>query len=174
MFYKKLMIKIIRAEKKHAGEILRISKNAFTIYKNELHAEVNLKALSETETDVISDIENNIVFAAVENGEIKGSVRIKKLTDGLAYIYRFAVNPDDQNLGVGGELINAAVNECAKLGFAAAALHTNSKYYKLARYYYGKEFYVHSTTDNLGYIRALFVKELKENAKVDLSPAFAL
>ena len=40
----------------------------------------------------------------------------------------------------------------------------------LARYYYGKGFYVHSTTTDHGYIRALFVKELK-HTPVDLTPA---
>ena len=68
--------------------------------------------------------------------------------------------------------IETAIEECLLADFAAIAQHNNTKYYKLARYYYGKGFYVHSTTTDHGYIRALFVKELK-HTPVDLTPAFA-
>ena len=69
--------------------------------------------------------------------------------------------------------MDAAVKYATDNGARAIALHTNSKYYKLARYYYGKQFYVHSTSFDRGYVRALFVLELSEGG-VDLSPAFLL
>lgn len=168
-----MIIQILRATPSDVKDILNITKLAFSVYKNELDTNINVKALSETEQDVAFDIENNTVFVAKFNEKLLGSIRIKKLTDDLAYIYRFAVHPSENNNGVGTELLNYALEECIKMDIAAAALHTNAKYFRLARYYYGKLFYVHSTDNSKGYIRALFVKELK-NKKVDLSKAFEL
>ena len=164
---------IERAKIEQAEEISRVTKEAFDIYREALHSskEVSLSALSESVGDVKRDIKNSMVFCACENGKVIGAIRVKALSGDLAYIYRFAVDPLETSGGVGSELLAAAVNFCAEEGFSAIALHTNSKYYKLARYYYGKEFYVHSTNLEKGYIRALFVKELNGKA-VDLSPAY--
>ena len=151
--------------------ILHITHLAFRIYKEETHADVQLSALTEDEEVVRSDIKNDEVFVAIQNRRIYGCIRVRKLSDDLAYIYRFAVDPDEHNAGVGTKLIEHAIEYCTEAGFAAIALHTNSKYFKLARYYYGRQFYVHSTDDSRGYIRALFVKELADR-KFDLSPAF--
>ena len=69
-------------------------------------------------------------------------------------------------------MLDAAIAYAKDNGAKAIALHTNSKYYRLARYYYGKQFYVHSTSFDRGYVRALFVLELTDDCGVDLSPAF--
>ena len=69
--------------------------------------------------------------------------------------------------------MDAVISDCKNDGIKAIALHTNSRYYKLARYYYGKRFFVHSTSTDKGYIRALFVKELSDES-CDVSPAFGL
>lgn len=166
------MSEITNALLTNIKEIHNITLLAFAVYQNELHADVRLKAMTESEEDIAEDIKNNHVYVAKQNGRVLGSIRIQKLTDELAYIYRFSVHPDEHNAGVGSELIEYAIAECERMNFSAIALHTNSKYFKLARYYYGRQFYVHSTTCDLGYIRALFVKELNEK-KVDLTKAFA-
>ena len=167
------MFKIKEATPEQAEEISAVTKEAFKIYHEELHSskEVRLSALTETAADVLNDIRNHTVLCATENGRVMGAIRVEALSADLAYIYRFAVNPSESNGGVGSELLAAAVKLCGELGFSAIALHTNSKYYKLARYYYGKEFYVHSTATGKGYIRALFIKDLNDKT-VDLSPAF--
>jgi hypothetical protein len=72
---------------------------------------------------------------------------------------------------VGSQLLSYAIEECEEMQVKAIALHTNTKYYQLARYYYGKGFFVHSTTFDRGYIRALFIKELAENQNYDITPA---
>jgi GNAT superfamily N-acetyltransferase len=151
--------------------IYKITKNAFALYKDNLHAEINLSALSETKKDILNDIKNNTVYAAEKNDVILGSLRIERLSDDVAYLYRFAVDTDERNKGVGKDLLSYAVEECEKLRYACIALHTNSKYYKLARYYYGMNFYVHSTDNSRGYIRALFIKELKDVTDIDISCA---
>ncbi|MDR2090095.1 MAG: GNAT family N-acetyltransferase [Clostridiales bacterium] len=166
------MIQILDASPKHVDEIYKITKSAFALYKDNLHTEANLLALSETKDDILRDIQKNSVYVAEKNGVILGCLRIARLSDDVAYLYRFAVDTNERNKGVGAELLSHAVEECKKAGYACIALHTNSKYYKLARYYYGMHFYVHSTDNSRGYIRALFIKELTDNDNIDLSCTF--
>ena len=155
-----------------AKEINRITKSAFLLYRDELHSAAPVYALQETDIDILDDIIHHFVYVAEEDGKILGAIRYCALSRELAYLYRFAVDPDINNVGIGSDILNFVLGECEAAGFSVAVLHTNSRYYKLARYYYGKQFFVHSTDDSKGYIRALFVKEIKPAAKYDLSPAF--
>lgn len=154
-----------------AEKINAITKKSFSLYRDELHSSAPVKALSETAETVEKDIKNNRVFVAEKDGEILGSIRYTKLSDELAYVYRFGVDPEINNTGIGSDLLKTVISECTAEHFKAIALHTNSKYYKLARYYYGKQFFVHSTSEAKGYIRALFIKELSSEP-YDISPAF--
>lgn len=158
------------AKPSQAQEINNLTLEAFTQYKEQLNDAVTVKALNETIEDVIFDINNNTVFVAQRDNKIIGSIRIEKLNNELAYIYRFSVTPKESGAGVGSQLISFAIEACREMGVKAITLHTNTKYYKLARYYYGKGFFVHSTTFDKGYIRALFVKELAVDA-YDISAA---
>ncbi|MCI8612739.1 MAG: GNAT family N-acetyltransferase [Clostridia bacterium] len=167
-------LKIRRAEKKDADKILAVTKAAFMLYSSELPSQQPVAALNESADDVIRDIEKHVVYVAEEDGRLVGAIRLKKLTGELAYVYRFGVSPLIGNTGVGSGLLAKVIDECTQEGFKAVALHTNSRYYKLARYYYGKQFFVHSTCFDKGYIRALFVKELKPDEKYDLSEAMKL
>lgn len=170
------MITIKKAQISDAIKILELTHKAFLVYQNALDEPVSfykVPALNEKIDNVLYDIKNNNVFLAFLDDKFVGSIRFKFLSDNLAYIYRFGVDPELNNNGVGSELINYVIEECTKKGYKAIALHTNSKYYKLAKYYYGREFYVHSTDFSKGYIRALFVKDLN-GGNIDLSPAFKL
>ncbi len=167
-------LKIRRAEKEDADKILAVTKAAFMLYSSELPSQQPVAALNESADDVIRDIEKHVVYVAEEDGRLVGAIRLKKLTGELAYVYRFGVSPLIGNTGVGSGLLAKVIDECTQEGFKAVALHTNSRYYKLARYYYGKQFFVHSTCFDKGYIRALFVKELKPDEKYDLSEAMKL
>ena len=166
------MITIRKAEPKDAPFINEVTRRAFKLYADELGPGSHVKALEEPDEVVLKDIaENYVIVADDENGKTQGSVRIKGISRDLAYLYRFGVNPKVRNGGVGSGLLQAAIDYCISNGYAAIALHTNAKYYNLARYYYGKRFYVHSTSTEKGYIRALFVKEL-DARKFDISPAY--
>ena len=166
-----MFLAIRQALETDAPEVLRLTKEAFSLYQDELHVKYEVKALKETIESTLSDIRENAVFVVERFGEICGAIRIRKLSDDLWYIYRFGVSPNISNTGLGSALLDAAVTYASNHGAKAVALHTNSKYYKLARYYYGKQFYVHSTSFDRGYVRALFVLELSDSG-VDLSPAF--
>ena len=163
---------IRRATDDDTDAVLKVTKESFSLYQEDLHVKYEVKALKETIETTLRDIRENAVFVVERFGKLVGAIRIKKLSDELWYIYRFGVSPDINNTGLGSALLDAAVMYARDNGAKAVALHTNSKYYRLARYYYGKQFYVHSTTFDRGYVRALFVLELEQNAGVDLSPAF--
>jgi N-acetylglutamate synthase-like GNAT family acetyltransferase len=120
--------------------------------------------------DIYKEMDQKMVYIATNNGIVLGSIRLEFVTPELGYISRFAVNPNEHNQGVGAGLLQKAIDKCRANDIIKVALHTNSKYYKLARYYYGKGFYVHSTTFDRGYIRALFIKDLIDNREVDLEP----
>lgn len=165
------MATIRKATPQDATKINEITRKAFTLYADELQKGSRVKALEEPQSAVLDDIREHNVFVAEEDGALMGSLRIKALSADLAYLYRFGVDPTIRNTGVGSDLLQAAIDDCRKAGFAAIALHTNAKYYTLARYYYGKQFYVHSTSTAKGYIRALFVKELDDRL-FDISPAY--
>lgn len=155
-------MKIVPAKIAHAKEINQLTLAAFKQYKDQLNDDVSVKALKETIEDVENDIKNHTVLVAMTHGNIIGSIRIEQLTEDLAYIYRFAVAPELNGTGVGSALLSYAIEECEEMKVKAISLHTNTKYFKLARYYYGKDFFVHSTTFDRGYIRALFIKELSK------------
>lgn len=158
------------ANEKDAAAINAVTHKAFRLYADELSPASRVKALEESDEAVIADIAHNKVIVAEEDGKILGSIRVKKLSPSLAYVFRFGVDPTVRNAGLGSKLLQAAIDYCESMHFAAITLHTNAKYYKLARYYYGKQFYVHSTSTEKGYIRALFVKELT-GEDFDISPA---
>lgn len=161
---------IRKATEADAARILEVTREAFTLYRSELSPGIEVTALTEGEKDVINDIKQHSVYVAEENGKLLGSIRYEALSAELAYIYRFGVLTDINNTGIGSELLSKVIEDCITEGFKAIALHTNSRYYKLARYYYGKQFFVHSTSFKKGYIRALFVKELR-GEDYDVSPA---
>ncbi len=152
--------------------INKLTTQAFKVYQNELNSATTVKALNETVSQVTYDITYNRVFVAEDNGKIVGSIRYSALSSELAYIFRFGVDPNISSTGVGSNLLKVALEEIQSNGFKAVALHTNAKYYKLARYYYGKKFFVHSTNTEKGYIRALFIKEFSDD--YDISPAYKM
>lgn len=166
------MVEIRKATLEDAEGIRDITKKAFVVYKDNVKtANAYFSALTETLEDITKELKEKTIFIAIRDNVVVGAIRLEFMTPELAYISRFAVNPNEHNQGVGAGLLQKALDECIEYDIIKVALHTNSKYYKLARYYYGKGFYVHSTTFDKGYIRALFIKDLVDNREVDLEPA---
>ena len=138
--------------------IMKITQQAFKQYIK--LAEIpDTDALHETREHVISDIENKYVYVAYINDVIVGSVRVEKINDDTAYLSRFAVSNDFQNQGIGKSIMSVFDQEMIKQGVRKVILHTAAKAFSLMRFYYGRGFYVHSTTRCKGYIRALMCKE---------------
>lgn len=150
-------------EVRHATEddiesIMNITKEAFLRY-SEITGTEKLDALMETYDDVMYDIENKIVLIALSDGEPVGCVRVEIRDDKTAVLTRFAVKVTCQNNGIGKSMMNHVDKIMNKYGVGSIELYTASKAASLIRFYYGRGFYVVSTDNERGYIRARLVKE---------------
>lgn len=155
-------ILLLRATEQDAPDVLDITRQAFDLYAQEVRKRESIAALYETLDDVISDIKNKYVYIAKIDGETVGSVRFTILEDGIAYLSRFSMRPDVQNLGIGGLLMEKVKIECAGLGVRAITLHTASKMRSTVSFYLKNGYYIHSISKDSDYIRAFMVNELVE------------
>ncbi len=120
----------------------------------------NIQALQETKEDIKNDIDNSLVLVAFMDGTPVGSVRVKiNYEDKTAYLSRFGVKINSQNNGVGKSLMNLVDIKMREMGIKKIMLHTGAKVSSLVKFYYGRGFYIDSTTKDRGYIRALLCKE---------------
>ncbi len=152
-----------------APEIHHIVQLAFAEYASLLGLAQPPKALLETTDDILRNMhDKRVLIGFVNLTKAIGSVRYD-ITDGIAYISRFAILPNWQQSGMGRALLNQVETECRQQGVKAIALHTGTKLMAQARFYYANGFYVHSTSQDHGYIRGLFIKELRTDQPLDLS-----
>jgi ribosomal protein S18 acetylase RimI-like enzyme len=150
---------IRRATAEDAKAIQTITKIAFKKYMEDTGLKGTMDALEETIEDIIEDINSKEVFVAFIDETPVGTIRLKINPDNTAYISRFGVNTDYHNIGIGKSLINLIDKVVKSKGIKRVTLHTASKYKDLIRFYYGRGFYIESTSTDRGYIRALLVKE---------------
>jgi len=139
--------------------IQTITREAFKKYREDAGLKESMDALDETLDDIKYDIENKEVFVAFIDNTPVGSIRVEILPDNTAYISRFGVRLSYHNIGIGKSLINLVDKLLLSKGIKKVSLHTAAKYKDLIRFYYGRGFYIDSTTKDRGYIRALLVKE---------------
>lgn len=140
-------------------EIQKITNEAFKKYVELAGITDEIAALNETYEDIKKDIETKEVFVAYIDGVPVGSARVEVFPDGTAYFSRFGVRLNYQNRGVGKAIINVVDMAMKELGVKKLYLHTASKFFSLIRFYYGRKFYIESTSTDRGYIRALLCKE---------------
>lgn len=158
---------IRRALIEDAPDIQKIIKNAFTKYVQNSDIK-EIPALDESIADIAKDIKNNYVFIALIDNIPVGTVRVKiDYNKEQAKLYRFGVNTDYHNIGIGKSLMNLVDKLLLSKNINKVYLYTDSKYHALVRFYYSRGFYIHSTSFDKGYIRALMIKEyLINNIKV--------
>jgi len=155
---------IKKAIKSDANNIKTIMESSFHLYeevckKNFINGKpFKLDALAESIHDIERDIEEKTVFLATIDDIPVGTIRIKILDNKTAYISRFGVVPDYHNIGIGKSLMNLADKYLISKEIEKAYLYTASTYTDLVRFYYGRGFYVDSTTTDRGYIRAKMLK----------------
>ena len=133
--------------------------DAFSKYKRDAGISGLPGALTETLSDILEDIRTSYVYLAFVDGVPVGSIRIHLENEDFAYIRRFGVRSGYQNIGVGKAFMNLAEKLLRSKGIKKAGLHTASKYTALMRFYYGCGFYVQSTGEEKGYLRAFLVKD---------------
>ncbi len=150
---------IRRAIKEDAASIHNIMKESFKKYMEDAGLTGSMEALQETVQDIENDIAQSDVFIALIDNIPVGSIRVHVLPDNTAMISRFGVKLDYHNIGIGKSLMNLVDKMLKAKGVTKVSLYTASKYKDLIRFYYGRGFYIDSTTKDRGYIRALLVKE---------------
>ena len=139
--------------------ISKITSEAFVKYAQMIGMPTTA-ALTETTEDIKKDIDENIVLVAFVDGVPVGSVRVKvDMKNKSAYLYRFGVRLNAQNNGIGKSLMNLVDIKMKELGIKTISLHTGAKVSSLVRFYYGRGFYIDSTTKDKGYVRAFLIKE---------------
>ena len=155
----KMSFEVRKAGFSDIEEIRILARDSFELYTKNAAITELIAPLEETYEDVKKAIETTDVFVALYNEEVIGSVRIQIKADNTAYLSRFGVSSSHQNNGIGKILMNAIDNLMIELGMTSLYLHTASRMFSLIRFYYGRGFYIESTTNDRGYIRALLCKE---------------
>jgi ribosomal protein S18 acetylase RimI-like enzyme len=150
---------IRKAEPGDAESVRSILQESFKKYMSDVGIQTTMEALEEPLEDIIRDIESKEVFIALMDSVPVGTARVEILPDGTAYISRFGVRLQYHNIGIGKSLISLIDKLLKSKGVKKAALHTASNYTELVRFYYGRGFYVDSTSKDRGYVRALMVKD---------------
>jgi len=150
---------IRKATIEDAPAILKIMQEAFKKYMQDAGLSGTMDALTESLKNIEADINEKEVYIAIIDDNPVGTIRIKILPDNTAYISRFGVMLDYHNIGIGKSLMNLADKILISKGVKKVSLHTASKYRDLIRFYYGRGFFIESTSTDRGYIRALLVKE---------------
>ena len=160
----KMSFEVRKAFSSDIEEIRILSRESFKMYTENAAITELIAPLEETYDQVKTAIETSEVFVALYNEEVIGSVRIEIKPDGTAYLSRFGVAASHQNNGIGKILMNAIDNLMIELGITTLYLHTASRMFSLIRFYYGRGFFIESTTNDRGYIRALLCKEYIEES----------
>lgn len=151
-------LNIRQATKEDIPKVHEITERAFQLYIDSAGLE-SISALKETFEDIEQDIENKWVLVAYIGEEIVGSLRLEILEGGIAYLSRFAVSPVNQNMGIGKSMMHTVDSIMRKCHVKQLQLHTASKITGLIRFYYGRGFYIDSTSKDEGYIRAFLCKD---------------
>lgn len=144
--------------------IQNITREAFEMYTQCAAIPGTTPALEETCTDIMMDLKTKHCFVAEIDGCVVGCVRIEVKEDNCAYLSRFAVAIEYQSMGIGSKLMDFVDEVMKQMEVEKIYLHTASKILSLVRFYYGRGYYIDSTTKDRGYIRALLCKEYKESS----------
>ena len=152
------MFSVRKATLDDTDSVMKITRQAFLKYID-IAGLKDTAALHETREQVENDILDKLVYVAYIDDEVVGSLRVEKINEEIAYLSRFGVSMEYQNLGIGKSMMGVFDKEMQKMGIKRVILHTAAKAFPLVRFYYGRGFYIHSTTTCKGYIRALLCKD---------------
>ncbi len=150
---------IRKAVAQDAPAIKEIMQESFKKYMADTGLTGSMEALQESDEDIARDIQTKEVYIAVIDGVAVGSVRVQLFPDHTAYLTRFGVKLCYHNIGIGKSLMSIVDKLLTAKGIKSVSLHTAAKYHDLVRFYYGRGFYIDSTSKDRGYVRALMVKE---------------
>ena len=150
---------IRRAEKPDAPDILNILKDSFGQYIKQSDIPLALGDMLDDIPSIERDIENIDVFIAFFDGAPVGTVRVDAGAGGAARLSKLGVATGHTNIGIGKLLMNLVDKVIIEKGAKSLELYTAAKNAGIMRFYYGRGFYVDSTSKDRGYIRALMRKD---------------
>lgn len=148
-----------KAKKDDADAIFNILQEAFNKYMKDTNLHGTMEALKESVEQIKCEIKKQQVFIACINDEPVGTIRYEIDENNQAHISRFGVRLHYHNVGVGKSLLNLIDSEISQQNVNKAYLFCASYYTDLIKFYYGRGFYIESTSNDKGYIRAKLIKE---------------
>ncbi|MCL2059535.1 MAG: GNAT family N-acetyltransferase [Oscillospiraceae bacterium] len=150
---------IRKAVKADAPYILDILSDSFGQYIKQSFIPLRLEDMLDDIISIERDIENIDVFIALIDGVPVGTVRVATREGAPAMLTKLGVVSGYNNIGIGKSLMNLVDKVVAERGAKSLELYTASKNTSIMRFYYGRGFYVDSTSKERGYIRALMRKD---------------
>ena len=149
-----------------ADIVFDITQEAFKKYACGIESPDTVDALKESREDILRAMAEKTILICYINDDPAGVVRYQ-VFGAFAHLTRFGVKLMAQGCGVGRALIQEVEKRCRAKQVKVILLHTSSRVFSLVRFYYGQGFFIHSTTTDRGYIRALMVRELEEENGLD-------
>ena len=150
---------IRKAIKTDAPDIRAILEDSFTQYIKKSGIPLSIGDMLDDIPAIERDIENIDVYIAFLDGAPVGTVRVAIRDGEPAMLTKLGVVSDYNNIGIGKSLMNLVDKTVAGRGASSLILYTASKNTGIMRFYYGRGFYVDSTSKERGYIRALMRKD---------------
>ena len=150
---------IRKAAKSDAPGILNILSDSFGQYIKKSFIPLRLEDMLDDILSIERDIETIDVFIALIDGAPVGTVRVEIREGAPAFLSKLGVVSGYNNIGIGKSLMNMVDKVVIEKGASSLELYTASKNAGIMRFYYGRGFYVDSTSKERGYIRALMRKD---------------
>jgi GNAT superfamily N-acetyltransferase len=151
---------IRKAVKSDAPDILKILSDSFDQYIKRSVIPMRLEDMLDDIPSIERDIETIDVYIALIDGLPVGTVRVAVRGAGApALLTKLGVVSSYNNIGIGKSLMNLVDKAVLERGAKSLELYTASKNASIMRFYYGRGFYVDSTSKERGYIRALMRKD---------------
>ena len=150
---------IRRAVPSDAASVQNILKDSFGEYIRRSDIPLAVEDMCDDVASIVRDIETIDVFVALLDGVPVGTVRVAAREGGPARLTKLGVVSSCTNIGIGKSLMNIVDKVIIERGSTSLELYTASKNAGIMRFYYGRGFYVDSTTKDRGYVRALMRKE---------------
>jgi ribosomal protein S18 acetylase RimI-like enzyme len=150
---------IRKAVKADAAAIRGILKGSFAQYIKKSESPLTLDEMLDDVEDIEHDIETIDVFIALSDGAPVGTGRVAVRDGEPALLTKLGVAAGYHNIGIGKSLMNLVDKVIMERGAKSLELYTASKNSDIMRFYYGRGFYVDSTSKERGYIRALMKKD---------------
>ena len=150
---------IRKAEKADAPAILNILRESFKQYIKKSGIPMSPEVMAGDIAAIERDIESIDVFIALLDGVPVGTVRVEIRGEKPALLTKLGVVSQYNNIGIGKSLMNLVDKAVKERGAPSLMLHTASKNTGIMRFYYDRGFYVESTSNERGYIRALMRKD---------------